>query len=255
MGIMQSAYDAMDALDVPVPDRIDELRCAVVALGNADLEPAAPPGLAPGLTFPSAKLLDLKGLAKPEKFDGLDEHGLDWREGFQSSMELLNLTPYLLAIDRMVEPIEFDKLTLQEQTLTKLLHAILRSCLEGRAKSIYKLVTRANGFEAWRQLPIEYEPKENARYAAMMVGIMKPRWSGRMSDFPEELRAWELAMARYQMATHANCHSCSALLHRRDARSACCEGVPALGSDGRARQLRRSAGEDLHLPEPWPRVR
>ena len=61
-------------------------------------------------------------------------------------MELLNLTPYLLAIGRMVEPIEFGKLTLQEQTLTKLLHTILRSCLEGRAKSVYKLVTRANGF-------------------------------------------------------------------------------------------------------------
>ena len=136
----------MDALDVPVPDGIDELRSAVAALGDADLEPAAPPDLAPGLTFPGASLLDLKGLARPEKFDGSDEHWLDWREGFQSAMELLNPTPYLPVIDRMVEPIEFDKLTPQEQTLTKLLHTILRSCLEGRAKSIYKLVTRANGF-------------------------------------------------------------------------------------------------------------
>ena len=106
VGIMQSAYDAMDTLDVPVPDGIDELRRAVAALGNADPEPAAPPGLAPGLNCPSANLLDLKGLARPEKFDGSDEHWLDWKEGFQSSMELLNLTPYLLAIDRMVEPIE-----------------------------------------------------------------------------------------------------------------------------------------------------
>ena len=63
----------------------------------------------------------------------------------------------------MVEPIEFDRFTLQEQTLTKLLHTILRSCLEGRAKSIYKLVPRANRFEAWRQLLIEYELTENAR--------------------------------------------------------------------------------------------
>ena len=122
--------------------------------------------------------------------------------GFQSSMELLNLTPYLLAIDRMVEPIEFDRLTPEEQVLAKLLHTILKSCLEGRARSIYKPVDRANGFEAWRRLLMEYEPKENARYAAMMVGIMKPRWSGRIADFPKELRAWELAVSRYQMATH-----------------------------------------------------
>ena len=65
MGILQSAYDAMDALDVPVPDGIDELRSAVAALGDADLEPAAPPGFAPGLIFPGASLLDVKGLARP----------------------------------------------------------------------------------------------------------------------------------------------------------------------------------------------
>ena len=175
--------------------------------------------------------MDFKGLARLEKFDGSDEHWLDWKEGFQSAMELLNLTPHLLAIDRMVEPIEFDKLTPQEQTLTKLLFTILRSCLEGRAKSIYKLVTRADGFEAWRQLLIEYEPKENARCAAMMVGIMKPRWSGRMSDFPEELRAWELAVARYQMATHAivpDAARCSIVaMHAPPAVKACLRLDPA----------------------------
>ena len=174
---MQSAYDAMDALDerqrearmVPVPDELTELRRSVAAIVEPDPGPTQP-GLAPGLTFPGASLLDLKGLARPEKFDGSDERWLDWKEGFQSSMELLNLTPYLLAIDRMVEPIDFDRLTPEEQVLTKLLHTILRSCLEGRARSIYKLVDRANGFEAWRRLLMEYEPKENARYAAMMAG-------------------------------------------------------------------------------------
>ena len=203
---MQRAYDAMDALDEPVLDGLDELRCAVAALGNADPEPAAPPGLAPGLTFPGASLLDPKGLAREEKLNGSDEHWLDWKEGFQSSMELLNLTPYLLAIDRMVEPIEFDRLTPQEQTPTKLLNTILRSwsCLEGRAKSIYKLVPRANRFEAWKQLLIEYEPKENAPYAAKIRNRdHETHWSGRMSDFPEELGAWELVVARYQQAAHA----------------------------------------------------
>ena len=78
-------------------------------------------------------------------------------------MELLNLTPYLLAIDRMVEPIEFDKLTAEEQVLTKLLHTILRSCLEGRARSIYKLVDRANGFEAWRLLEEHYDVRSRGR--------------------------------------------------------------------------------------------
>ena len=54
---MQNACDAMDALDVPVLDGLGELRCAVAALGDAAPGPAAPPGLAPGLSFPSAKSL------------------------------------------------------------------------------------------------------------------------------------------------------------------------------------------------------
>ena len=84
MGIMQSAYDAMDVLDVPVPDGIDELRCAVAAMGNAGLEPAASPGFAPGLVSPGASVLDFKGLARLEKFDVSDVHWLDWKGGFQS---------------------------------------------------------------------------------------------------------------------------------------------------------------------------
>ena len=79
----------------------------------------------------------------------------------------------------------------------------LEKALSEGIRSIYKLVPRANGFEAWRQLLIEYETREKARYAAMMVGITKTRWTGRMSDFPEKMRAWELAVLRYQQATHA----------------------------------------------------
>eukprot|EP00972_Heterocapsa_arctica_P074906 11055656-Heterocapsa_arctica.AAC.1 len=30
---------------------------------------------------------------------------------------------------------------------------------------------------------------------------MKPKWSGRLPDFADELRAWELAVQRYEEAT------------------------------------------------------
>eukprot|EP00972_Heterocapsa_arctica_P075318 11111048-Heterocapsa_arctica.AAC.1 len=43
-------------------------------------------------------MIDLKGLARPEKFDGLDEHWLEWKDSFRSVMNLLDVTPYLDAI-------------------------------------------------------------------------------------------------------------------------------------------------------------
>ena len=56
MGIVHSAYDAMDALDVSVPDGIDELRSAVAALGDADLASSSARPRA-GFDFPRCKFL------------------------------------------------------------------------------------------------------------------------------------------------------------------------------------------------------
>eukprot|EP00972_Heterocapsa_arctica_P077291 11400714-Heterocapsa_arctica.AAC.1 len=35
----------------------------------------------------------------------------------------------------------------------------------------------------------------------MLVGVTKPKWSGRLPDFADELRALELAVQRYEEAT------------------------------------------------------
>eukprot|EP00972_Heterocapsa_arctica_P011889 1740956-Heterocapsa_arctica.AAC.1 len=35
----------------------------------------------------------------------------------------------------------------------------------------------------------------------MLVGIMRPRWSGKLQDFTGELREWELTLLRYEEAT------------------------------------------------------
>eukprot|EP00972_Heterocapsa_arctica_P065873 9721160-Heterocapsa_arctica.AAC.1 len=86
------------------------------------------------------------------------------------------------------------RLTERERKLSKLLHAILATCLTtGRAQSVFRLVPEANGFEAYRRVLLEYEPQEGARYASMLIGVMKLKWSGKLDAFADELRAWELA--------------------------------------------------------------
>eukprot|EP00972_Heterocapsa_arctica_P083454 12296255-Heterocapsa_arctica.AAC.1 len=35
----------------------------------------------------------------------------------------------------------------------------------------------------------------------MLIGVMKPKWSGKLDAFADELRAWELAVLRYEEGT------------------------------------------------------
>eukprot|EP00972_Heterocapsa_arctica_P086278 12717709-Heterocapsa_arctica.AAC.1 len=60
---------------------------------------AAAPSPAMATTTP-ASIVDLKGLARPEKFDGSDEHWLMWKSNFRSVMNLLDITPYLDALEQ-----------------------------------------------------------------------------------------------------------------------------------------------------------
>eukprot|EP00972_Heterocapsa_arctica_P039883 5874572-Heterocapsa_arctica.AAC.1 len=61
-----------------------------------------------------------------------------------------------------------------------------------------------NGFEEYRRFLHEYEPREVAQYAAMLVGVMTSRWSGKLSEFADEFREWELVVQRYEEATRVS---------------------------------------------------
>eukprot|EP00972_Heterocapsa_arctica_P051368 7555480-Heterocapsa_arctica.AAC.1 len=55
-----------------------------------EVPPTAPAATTPATT--AASMIDLKGLARPEKFDGTDEHGLEWKFAFKTVMSLLEIT-------------------------------------------------------------------------------------------------------------------------------------------------------------------
>eukprot|EP00972_Heterocapsa_arctica_P005377 795981-Heterocapsa_arctica.AAC.1 len=68
-------------------------------------------------------------------------------------MTLLDIAPYLDRIECIDGEIEMGRLTEREQNLCKLLHTILATCFTtGRARSVFRLVPDANGFEAYRRV-------------------------------------------------------------------------------------------------------
>eukprot|EP00972_Heterocapsa_arctica_P091032 13431694-Heterocapsa_arctica.AAC.1 len=78
-------------------------------------------------------------------------------------MSLLEITPYLDALEKINQPIAINLCTDREKYLGRLLHTVLATCLlSGRAKSVFRLTQIGNGWEAWRRILLEYEPKEGA---------------------------------------------------------------------------------------------
>ncbi len=92
-----------------------------------------------------SRIVDLKGLARPEKFDGLDTSWLEWKSNFRSIMNLLDVTPYLDKIEEMTDvEIDMARCTVREQFLSRLLFTILTSVFTtGRARSVCRLAPNA----------------------------------------------------------------------------------------------------------------
>ncbi len=60
-------------------------------------------------------------------------------------------------------------------------------------------VEDANGLEGWRLLQAEYEPKQAARWAQMLQGILAPKWTS-SATFEVDIREWEIQLRRYEDA-------------------------------------------------------
>eukprot|EP00972_Heterocapsa_arctica_P047449 6997030-Heterocapsa_arctica.AAC.1 len=79
-------------------------------------------------------MIDLKGLARPQPFDGSDEKWLDWKYSFKNVMSLLEITPYLDALENINQPIDINQCTDHEKYLGRLLRTVMATCLlSGRA--------------------------------------------------------------------------------------------------------------------------
>eukprot|EP00972_Heterocapsa_arctica_P032029 4718866-Heterocapsa_arctica.AAC.1 len=67
---------------------------------------------------------------------------------------------------------------------------VLVQICSGKALAILMVVPSGNGFEAWRMFCKEFEPSSSARCAAMLAGLLAPRWD-RAVSFIDQWLAWE----------------------------------------------------------------
>ncbi len=148
-----------------------------------------------------AKLLDLKGVARPPTFNGEERSWPEFRFKFLSVMELMGAGAWMRAAASLRRPIAMSECSPEIAAKSRLLYMVLIQVCTGKPLTILRLVTEANGLEAWRLIVAEYEPATATRFAAMLTALLSPQWPDDAAGFMVSLMTWERAVAEYEVAS------------------------------------------------------
>ena len=149
----------------------------------------------------SARLVDLRGIARPPTFSGKDEEWPEFRFRMEAIASLLGCEEILVDALKGNDDADMDLLTEDEFARSKFLYNLLVQICHGRALALIRLIKQSNGEAAWRRLVMEYEPDLAGRHCAILAGLLTPTWTDRRA-FVDQLLDWEFKISEYELATH-----------------------------------------------------
>ena len=141
------------------------------------------------------KFCDLRVVAKPSKLSDEKSRWMDWRFNFENYMSCVSakyVQEMETAAERKDPIVTIGVEAAQRRSYT--LYAVLASITSGKASQIVrKLKKTRNGYEAWRLIVAEFEPKSDNRQLAMMWNLMEARglMNATAENFESVLMTWE----------------------------------------------------------------
>ena len=143
--------------------------------------------------------VDVRLVERPPRFDGSESLRKDWRFRMENWLGLIDAElPTLLAALAVTEnqvPLQAGR----RGRLCDLLFVILSTQLEGPALRQLQLVPDRNGFEAWRRLCLELEPRAAHRKLLALDKLLHPSLVTTSSGaFLDSWRAWEKDLREYE---------------------------------------------------------
>ena len=148
---------------------------------------------------PREQLVDSRGDVKLQEFSGRDEDWPSWPIKAHAFFALMGWDEFIDTVEASTD-MAVDNAHLGERgaAVSKLLHAMLITKTQRKALAMVTLAGRHEGFVAWRAIKAEYEPGVGNRFAAMLSGLLNPKWDD-SRPFTDQLVDWDNDVARYTM--------------------------------------------------------
>ena len=162
--------------------------------------PHTRPTTAADFAAAAAMVIDLKGLWKPAIFSGCESDWAEWRFRQSVGFQLIGLEDLTRLAERSLErDLDHGVVPRETEAASLFLHSLLVQTCTGKALTIVRMAGH-NGLIAWKRLANEYEPRQAMRSAAMLTGLLNPRWDA-TRDFSYQWLEWERQLSFYEDST------------------------------------------------------
>ena len=158
-------------------------------------------------------LVDNKGLAKPDRFDGQESRFLYWRTRLEAFMT--SVYPDLEDILQCAEESDHEITSADvqaawgatnpiERTIEDIegidtqVYAVLQTLVEKEPFTIVRSAGKHRGFDAWRRLVKRYDPSTGNRRRAMLRHIISPNKCTKLEDLSNTIESWEEEVRLYE---------------------------------------------------------
>ena len=171
--------------------------------GVSEISASSPsPGIRMASAFGSA--VDTTIVNKPSKFTGEKSKFSTWKFVLLNYMRLLSpsVRTSMDESELLTSPIVMDALTDEKKEHSRSLYAFMAQILDDRPlRELVRYKATENGFECWRKLISEYEPKSGHHAASALMFLMKYEFLHSASDswvFRQSVDDWETIVETYE---------------------------------------------------------
>ena len=136
-------------------------------------------------------ILDTKVISKPKSWDGSKEEWRRWSFQLRNYCQVLspNMGRWMEMSERVAEPIRNEDLAADQQRASLQLHSILALLLKGSALDALMSVPAGQGFEAWRRLNADNEPRAIGHRRGLLLKLLQP--THLEGSFIQKCQKWE----------------------------------------------------------------
>ena len=143
--------------------------------------------------------MDERHFRRIDKFDGAESKWKEW--SFQMKTAIATINPkvrgLLEEIQKDPKEVDWDLMfgTLNDEQVDQMsaeLYGLMVLMTTGEALTVVRGVAGGNGWHAWQQLVIRYNPKTPARALMAMMAVMQPQKVKDVRELQGAVQEWEV---------------------------------------------------------------